>query len=67
MIIAGEGQIMQTPFRSLRRVAAIGTAILIGAVPVRLVAQQTADPASHTGAGDLGGMVTGKNGPEAGI
>ena len=29
---------MQTPFRSLRRVAAIGTAILIGAVPARLVA-----------------------------
>ena len=42
---------MQTPFRSLRRVAAIGTAVLIGAVPARLVAQQTADPAIHMAPG----------------
>jgi len=58
---------MQTKFQLLRRIAALGTALLIGAVPVRLVAQQAADPAAHIGARDLGGVVTGKNGPEAGV
>ena len=58
---------MQTKFQPLRFIAAVGIAALIGTGPVRLAAQQAADPAIHIGARDLGGVVTGKNGPEAGV
>ncbi len=58
---------MQQEIRSLRSIAAIGCAVLLAAAPARLVAQQTADPAIHIGASDLGGVVTGPGGPEAGV
>src|ERR1700730_12087803 len=62
-----EGQSMQTKFHPWRFIAAVGIAARIGTGPVRLAAQQAADPAIHIGARDLGGVVTGKNGPEAGV
>ena len=58
---------MKTKLQSLRLFAAFGIAMLIGGAPARLVAQQTADPAIHIGAHDLGGVVAGANGPEAGV
>jgi hypothetical protein len=58
---------MKTKLQSLRLFAAVGIAMLIGGAPARLVAQQTADPAIHIGAHDLGGVVAGANGPEAGV
>jgi hypothetical protein len=57
---------MQVSVQFLRRIAAIGAAVLIGAVPARLGAQQ-APPAIQIGAKDLGGIVTAKNGPESGV
>src|SRR6202040_4147504 len=67
-IVSGrEGQSMQTKFQPLRFIAAVGIAALIGIGPVRLAAQQAAVPAIHIGARDLGGVVTGKNGPEASV
>jgi hypothetical protein len=47
-------------------VAAIALAALLAAAPVPVRAQQ-ADPALSIGATDLGGVVTGPNGPEAGV
>ena len=46
-------------------VAAIALAALLAAAPVPVRAQ--ADPALSIGATDLGGVVTGPNGPEAGV
>jgi hypothetical protein len=47
--------------------AAIGVALVVGLAPMRSSAQQNADPAIRMGATDLGGVVTGANGPEAGV
>src|SRR5205085_2878522 len=47
-------------------VAAIAVATLLAATPGAVRAQQ-ADPAIQVGDGDLGGVVTGPNGPEAGV
>src|SRR5579862_9764725 len=47
-------------------VAAIAVAAFLNAPSAQLHAQQ-ADPAIHVGANDLGGVVTGPNGPEAGV
>src|ERR1700719_4324010 len=47
-------------------VAAIALAALLAAAPVPVRAQQ-ADPALSIGATDLGGVVTGPKGPEAGV
>src|SRR5215475_3214838 len=47
--------------------AVVGAAMLLAATPGRLSAQQAAAEAVHIGNNDLGGVVTGKNGPEAGV
>ena len=46
-------------------VAVIALAVLVVAVPARIQAQQNA--AVSIGATDLGGVVTGPKGPEAGV
>jgi hypothetical protein len=50
-----------------RRAAAASFAGLLGIVPGRLYAQQTNAPAMQIGNSDLGGVITGANGPEAGV
>jgi hypothetical protein len=47
--------------------AAVGTAMLLAATSARLRAQQAIVAAVHVGDRDLGGVVTGKNGPETGV
>jgi hypothetical protein len=47
--------------------AAIALAVFLTASPVPLNAQQGAPPAVNIGATDLGGVVTGPGGPEAGV
>src|SRR5438105_9822767 len=58
---------MTTKIQFLQSVAAIGVAALLAAAPARLSAQQTPQSAIHIGEHDLGGVVTGKNGPEGGV
>src|SRR6266404_668870 len=48
-------------------VAIVTAALLFAAGQSRLDAQQAADPAIRIGATDLGGVVTGAGGPEAGV
>src|SRR5215472_8517362 len=63
-----EEQLMQTKLQALRYIAAVGIAAMIGNGPARLAAQQpTPDPAVRIGAQDLGGVVSGAHGPEAGV
>jgi hypothetical protein len=52
---------------SVWAISAIATALLIAVAPARVSAQQNTGAAIHVGASDLGGVVTGKNGPEAGV
>jgi hypothetical protein len=47
--------------------AAVGAAVLSALAPTRLIAQQTSAEVVSIGASDLGGIVTGANGPEAGV
>ena len=47
--------------------AAIGTALLLTVSAARLAAQQTAPAGVTVGESDLGGVVSGPNGPEAGV
>jgi hypothetical protein len=58
---------MRTQTHFLRIACTIGVATLLAAAPTRLGAQQTPQSAIHIGEHDLGGAVTGKNGPEAGV
>ena len=58
---------MTTKIQFLQSVVAIGVAALLAAAPARLSAQQTPQSAVRIGGHDLGGVVTGKNGPEAGV
>jgi len=46
--------------------AALCVAVVLAAIPARLHAQQSPD-AIRVGDADLGGVVTGPNGPEAGV
>jgi hypothetical protein len=46
---------------------AVSIAVLLTASPVRLHAQQSTDPAIRIDDNDLGGVVTGPSGPEAGV
>src|SRR5262245_64361825 len=46
---------------------AVGAASLLTTQSVELRAQQATAPGVSVGAGDLGGVVTGPNGPEAGV
>jgi len=56
---------MRTERRLLLGVVAI--AVLLTAAPARVDAQQSADPALQIGSNDLGGVVMGPSGPEAGV
>src|SRR6266567_8132055 len=47
--------------------AAIGAALLLTLSPAQLAAQQTAPAGVTIGESDLGGVVSGPNGPEAGV
>jgi len=47
--------------------AAVGAAVLSALAPTRLSTQQTSAEVVSIGATDLGGIVTGANGPEAGV
>ena len=47
--------------------AAVAAAVLLAGGPTGLGAQQTTAEAVHIGDSDLGGVVTGANGPEAGV
>jgi hypothetical protein len=54
-------------WRYVSLAVAIGIFSILAAWHVRLDAQPAADPAIQVGAKDLGGLVTGANGPEAGV
>src|SRR5262244_172409 len=58
---------MMTTPRSGFAAASVGAALLLAATPGRLSAQQAATEAVHIGNSDLGGVVMGENGPEAGV
>ena len=57
---------MRTNKSSFWAVLAIGAATLLAATPARVSAQQTASPTVSIGKADLGGVVSGANGSEAG-
>jgi hypothetical protein len=59
---------MRTKEPRFWRVVPVGVAVLLIAVaPGQLSAQQKGDPAIRIGDNDLGGVVTGATGPEAGV
>ena len=58
---------MRTKSRFYLSVAAVAVAAIMSAPSAQLRAQQAADSAIHVGNNDLGGVVTGPNGPEAGV
>src|SRR5882757_11287266 len=58
---------MKTKSRLYLSVAAIAVAALLNVPSAQLNAQQAANPAINVGANDLGGVVTGPTGPEAGV
>jgi hypothetical protein len=58
---------MMTKRRSSSTAAAVAVAALLAAAPTWLSAQQTTTEAVRIGDNDLGGVVTGASGPEAGV
>jgi hypothetical protein len=58
---------MSTKSRLYLSVAAIALAGLLAGAPTQLRAQQSAAPGVNIGATDVGVVVTGPNGPEAGV
>jgi hypothetical protein len=58
---------MRLKARLYLSVAAIGIAVLLAAPPAQLGAQQGTPPAVTVGESDLGGVVRGPSGPEAGV
>ena len=58
---------MKMKSRLYLSVAAVAIAAVLNAPSAQLNAQQAANPAIHVGANDLGGVVTGASGPEAGV
>src|ERR1700686_2691593 len=58
---------MKIKSRLYLSVAAVAVAAVLSAPSAQLNAQQAANPAIHVGANDLGGVVTGPTGPEAGV
>ena len=56
---------MRTP--SALCLVAVGISVVLVAGQARLSAQQSTDPAIRIGGGDLGGVVTSTQGPEAGV
>src|SRR5215831_11204293 len=65
-IVQGRDNAMKTSLRFPTRIATFAAALLAVA-PAPLSAQQTPQPAVRVAEHDLGGVVTGKNGPEAGV
>src|SRR6516225_5343168 len=63
----GRDIVMKTDKSSFWTIVAIGTAALLAAAPARVSGQQNASPTVSIGKTDLGGVVTGANGPEAGV
>src|SRR5215469_18642158 len=63
---SGRDIVMKTNKSSFWAIVAIGAAALLAAAPARVSAQQTASPTVSIGKADLGGVVSGANGPEAG-
>src|ERR1700692_3424800 len=58
---------MKTKSRLYLSVAAVAVAVFLNAPSTQLHAQQAANPAIHVGANDIGGVVNGPSGPEAGV
>ena len=58
---------MTAKIRILPKTAAIGVAALLATIPVRVNAQQNSDQAPRIGGSDLGGVVAGASGAEAGV
>src|SRR3984957_4872432 len=58
---------MKTKNRLYLSVAAVAFAAVLSAPSAQLMAQQAGAAAIHVGANDLGGVVTGASGPEAGV
>ena len=58
---------MKTKSRLYLSVAAVAVTAFLSAPSAQLHAQQAANPAIHVGANDIGGVVTGPTGPEAGV
>src|ERR1700686_2968850 len=58
---------MKIKSRLYLSVAAVAVAAVLSAPSAQLNAQQAANPAIHVGANDIGGVVTGPTGPEAGV
>src|SRR5882757_7301922 len=58
---------MKTKSRLYLSVAAVAVAVVLNGPSAQLNAQQAANPAIHVGANDIGGVVTGPTGPEAGV
>src|SRR6516162_6877301 len=65
-IVKGRDNAMKTSLRFPPRIATFAAALLTVA-PASLSAQQTPQPAVRIAEHDLGGVVTGKNGPETGV
>src|SRR5687768_11387859 len=58
---------MMTRAKLYWSVSAIGMMLGLGAAPTLLSAQQNVPPGITVGSNDLGGVVRGPNGPEAGV
>src|SRR5688572_4503228 len=58
---------MQTTSGLYFGMVALGITVLLTASPARLYAQQSTDAALRLGNNDLGGVVSGPRGPEAGV
>src|SRR5437870_12774885 len=58
---------MKTKNSSLWRIAALCFGVIVAAAPARMSAQQNTDQTVRIGDNDRGGVVTGANGPEAGV
>ena len=58
---------MKTKSRLYLSVAAVAVTAFLSTPSAQLHAQQAANPAIHVGANDIGGVVTGPTGPEAGV
>src|SRR5215469_14573566 len=64
---SGRDIVMKTNKSSFSAIVAIGAAALLAAAPAQVRAQQTASPTVSISKADLGGVVNGANGPEAGV
>jgi hypothetical protein len=58
---------MQTTREVYVAMVAVGMIVLLTVASTRLYAQRSADAALHLGDRDLGGVVSGPQGPEAGV